>query len=256
MACRSMQHCRFGGCGLARPADCRVAHRRATSIRCRRPTPSSSRSASPTFAGWAEDDHAAAFATFRTSCNPFLSRAAPSAIRGRCGARCSEVCRRAAAAGALDKDKDKARAFFEQNFRPVRIAKLGETHGIADRLLRADRRRLALPEPGIFGAALPAPARSGVARARSQHRQLSRTAPRSASSTPRSSSSPITTASPSRTAHSTAQRLEIAWIRNRLGGDDHPDPGLRPRAARRRHHAAAQLRRPQRPFLHRRSAAS
>src|SRR5207249_250118 len=38
------------------------------------------------------------------------------------------VCKRAAAAGALKGDK--ARTFFEENFRPVRIAKLGETSGL------------------------------------------------------------------------------------------------------------------------------
>jgi membrane-bound lytic murein transglycosylase A len=79
--------------------------------------------------GWAADDHAAAFGTFRTSCNPFLSR------RWRADKRpihnaLRDVCKRAASAGALDKDKAKARAFFEENFRPVRIAKLGESTGL------------------------------------------------------------------------------------------------------------------------------
>ena len=77
--------------------------------------------------GWAEDDHAAAFATFRTSCNPFLARYAKRDPRPMWGA-IQEVCRRAAAAGTLDKDK--ARAFFEENFQPVRISKLGETTGL------------------------------------------------------------------------------------------------------------------------------
>jgi membrane-bound lytic murein transglycosylase A len=79
--------------------------------------------------GWAADDHAAAFAAFRTSCNPFLSRrwrpdkrAIHNALR--------DVCKRAAAAGALDKDKAKALVFFEENFSPVRIAKLGESTGL------------------------------------------------------------------------------------------------------------------------------
>jgi hypothetical protein len=40
------------------------------------------------------------------------------------------VCKRAAAAGDLSSDKDKAREFFEDNFRPVRIAKLGESTGL------------------------------------------------------------------------------------------------------------------------------
>jgi membrane-bound lytic murein transglycosylase A len=79
--------------------------------------------------GWAADDHAAAFATFRASCRPFLARRAkrdPRPIWD--GLR--TVCRRAAAAGALDADPAKARQFFEENFSPVRIAKLGESTGL------------------------------------------------------------------------------------------------------------------------------
>jgi membrane-bound lytic murein transglycosylase A len=83
----------------------------------------------PDVDGWADDDHAAAFGTFRTSCNPFLARRAPPDSRPIHRAL-REVCRRAAAAGALANDKVKARAFFEQNFRPVRIAKLGEKTGL------------------------------------------------------------------------------------------------------------------------------
>jgi membrane-bound lytic murein transglycosylase A len=79
--------------------------------------------------GWADDDHAVAFGTFRTSCNPFLARRAGADSRPiHQGLR--EVCRRAAAAGELASDKAKAREFFEQNFRPVRIAKLGEKTGL------------------------------------------------------------------------------------------------------------------------------
>jgi membrane-bound lytic murein transglycosylase A len=79
--------------------------------------------------GWADDDHAAAFDTFRTSCSPFLSRRAARDSRPIYQAL-REVCRRAAAAGALGSDKAKAREFFEENFRPVRIAKLGEKTGL------------------------------------------------------------------------------------------------------------------------------
>lgn len=79
--------------------------------------------------GWADDDHAAAFDAFRASCNPFLRRRAPRDSRPIHQALWG-VCRRAAAAGALGSDKPKARDFFEQNFRPVRIAKLGEKTGL------------------------------------------------------------------------------------------------------------------------------
>lgn len=97
-------------------------------------------------AGWADDDHAAAFAAFRTSCNPFLaSRAGADKRPIYQGLR--EVCRRAAAAGALDNDKAKAREFFEQNFRPVRIAKLGEKTGLLTGYY----------EPIVDGSRLPSP---------------------------------------------------------------------------------------------------
>jgi membrane-bound lytic murein transglycosylase A len=79
--------------------------------------------------GWADDDHAAAFATFRISCNPFLAARTNRDSRPIHRALW-DVCRRAASAGALGNDKAKARDFFEQNFRPVRIAKLGEKTGL------------------------------------------------------------------------------------------------------------------------------
>src|SRR5262245_13522913 len=79
--------------------------------------------------GWANDDHAAAFGAFRISCNPFLARRAAADPRPIHQAL-REVCRRAAAAGPLANDKAKARDFFEENFRPVRIAKLGEKTGL------------------------------------------------------------------------------------------------------------------------------
>jgi len=79
--------------------------------------------------GWADDDHAAAFDAFRASCNPLLSRR-PSQDKRPIYLALREVCRRARSAGALGQDKAKARAFFEDNFRPVRIAKLGEDTGL------------------------------------------------------------------------------------------------------------------------------
>jgi membrane-bound lytic murein transglycosylase A len=77
--------------------------------------------------GWAEDDHAAAFAAFLKSCRPVVRSAASlepaqSLLDGR-----REVCRRAFRVGAAEPAA--ARAFFEQNFRPVRISKLGENEG-------------------------------------------------------------------------------------------------------------------------------
>ena len=74
---------------------------------------------------WSADDHAAAFATFRKSCDALLKRRgkiAPFAedLRGACTA---------AKQISLPADKVTARKFFEENFRPVRISKLGERDG-------------------------------------------------------------------------------------------------------------------------------
>jgi membrane-bound lytic murein transglycosylase A len=76
--------------------------------------------------GWASDDHATAFAAFLESCRPLnASRqsAEPVAITDALKA----VCARAVAAVPLEEDG--ARKFFEDNFRPLRIAKLGDRDG-------------------------------------------------------------------------------------------------------------------------------
>jgi membrane-bound lytic murein transglycosylase A len=77
--------------------------------------------------GWAKDDHGAAFAAFQASCEVFNrqrqltdARAVATALK--------DICKRVPRTGTLKGDK--ARAFFEENFRPVRIAKLGESSGL------------------------------------------------------------------------------------------------------------------------------
>ncbi|MFY9836793.1 MAG: MltA domain-containing protein [Xanthobacteraceae bacterium] len=78
--------------------------------------------------GWANDDHAAAFAAFLGSCRTLDSKR-------RVGAREStamsialrEICEQAREAIPLDEDG--ARKFFEDHFSPVRINKLGDTDG-------------------------------------------------------------------------------------------------------------------------------
>src|SRR5690348_10297230 len=77
--------------------------------------------------GWAEDDHAAAFATFLTSCGAVVHGFVASRKAQRMHAALAKVCRRALAAGPLDAQA--ARQFFEANFRPVRISRLGEAEG-------------------------------------------------------------------------------------------------------------------------------
>ncbi len=125
----------------------------------------------------------------------------------------------------------------------------------ADRLLRADRRRLALPESGILGAALPAPERhpgrrqEGAQDGASQpgeHRPLQRQeAGRALFRSPRHRE---------RRARRAAARDRLD--QGSLGGDDHPDPGLGAGAARRRHHAPASTTTPTTATPTRRSDAS
>ena len=74
--------------------------------------------------GWAADDHAAAFATFLSSCRALVvkQRDVTPIVEAL-----KAICDRAAAAIPLDDDG--ARNFFEDNFRPLRINKLGDTGG-------------------------------------------------------------------------------------------------------------------------------
>jgi membrane-bound lytic murein transglycosylase A len=75
--------------------------------------------------GWAADDHAKAFAAFRVSCAPLVRARAPE--ERPLAAALVQVCRRALALTAGDDAK--ARAFFEANFRPLRINRLGDNQG-------------------------------------------------------------------------------------------------------------------------------
>jgi membrane-bound lytic murein transglycosylase A len=78
--------------------------------------------------GWAADDHAAAFATLLASCRPLLRAAPPKGETRPMYSALKEVCRRALSAGSLAAEP--ARLFFERNFRPVRIARLGDSTGL------------------------------------------------------------------------------------------------------------------------------
>ncbi len=80
--------------------------------------------------GWDSDDHAAAFAAFLTSCRTLDAKQGkrhherdltpiPLALRDIC-----ELARQ-----AVPLDEDGARQFFEANFRPIRINKLGDSDG-------------------------------------------------------------------------------------------------------------------------------
>lgn len=78
--------------------------------------------------GWSTDNQAAVFAGFRKSCEVLMKRKDVADIRPmEKGLR--QVCPRAL---ALPENIDDAGAkkFFEENFRPVRVSKLGETTGL------------------------------------------------------------------------------------------------------------------------------
>jgi membrane-bound lytic murein transglycosylase A len=77
--------------------------------------------------GWATDDHAVAFKTFLTSCKAILPQRAAAREKRPVFGALKDICRDAAAIGTADEEA--ARAFFENNFRPLRIATLGESNG-------------------------------------------------------------------------------------------------------------------------------
>jgi membrane-bound lytic murein transglycosylase A len=78
-------------------------------------------------AGWAADDHLAAFATYQASCRALRNVKGPPSDERPLYNALSEICR--CAAVVRPADKDAARRFFEDNFRPVHIVRLGEPQG-------------------------------------------------------------------------------------------------------------------------------
>lgn len=78
--------------------------------------------------GWASDDQAAVFAGFRKSCEAIVRR------RATADARPMETALRAVCPRALKLpqpvESAAAKKFFEENFRPVRVSKLGESTGL------------------------------------------------------------------------------------------------------------------------------
>ena len=78
-------------------------------------------------AGWGEDDHLAAYQTFRTSCKPIAAQTKPAAETKALGTSLRDPCR---IAKVLDlADGGRAKAFFEDYFLPLRISRLGEGEG-------------------------------------------------------------------------------------------------------------------------------
>jgi membrane-bound lytic murein transglycosylase A len=77
--------------------------------------------------GWADDDHDAAFATFLQSCKAILQGEEKQRDNQPMFGALSRVCQKAVT--AEPEKPGEAQAFFEQNFRPVRISPLGSTDG-------------------------------------------------------------------------------------------------------------------------------
>lgn len=77
--------------------------------------------------GWQDDDHAAAYAAFLKSCGAIRHGTKKMRAARPVYGALFNVCERALAAGVLDRDG--ARAFFEDNFKPVRLAATGQEQG-------------------------------------------------------------------------------------------------------------------------------
>src|SRR4051794_10553030 len=78
-------------------------------------------------AGWSEDDHLAAYNAFRVSCRPISAQRTPPADPKALGTSLRDPCQ--IARGLELSDGLKAKAFFEENFLPLRISRLGEGEG-------------------------------------------------------------------------------------------------------------------------------
>ena len=95
-------------------------------------------------AGWTADDHLAAFAAYQTSCHALL-KIRRSDERAELSGALSSICRKAT--GLQPQDTETARGFFEQNFQPVRIGRLGEAEGLLTGYF----------EPIVAGSRFPTP---------------------------------------------------------------------------------------------------
>ncbi|HMM92870.1 MltA domain-containing protein [Bradyrhizobium sp.] len=78
-------------------------------------------------AGWSEDDHLAAYKAFRVSCRPIAAQQKPPVDSKALGTSLRDPC--LVAKGLELSDGARARAFFEEHFRPLRISRLGEGEG-------------------------------------------------------------------------------------------------------------------------------
>ncbi|WP_424628800.1 murein transglycosylase A [Bradyrhizobium sp. SYSU BS000235] len=77
--------------------------------------------------GWTDDDPLPAFKTFRASCKPIVAQTVPPIETKALGNSLLDPCKLARAANISDSAK--AREFFEQQFIPLQISRLGEEAG-------------------------------------------------------------------------------------------------------------------------------
>lgn len=77
--------------------------------------------------GWADDDQAAAFTAFLTSCRAVVGSAKGSRDTRPVYPALVETCRKARGAGTLNAEG--ARKFFEEHFAPVRVGKIDDPNG-------------------------------------------------------------------------------------------------------------------------------
>ncbi|MBV9561052.1 MAG: MltA domain-containing protein, partial [Bradyrhizobium sp.] len=77
--------------------------------------------------GWNEDDQLAAYRTFRDSCRPIVAGKSIGPNTKAIGSSLRDPCRAARASDITDGAR--ARAFFEQQFTPLNISRLGEADG-------------------------------------------------------------------------------------------------------------------------------
>jgi membrane-bound lytic murein transglycosylase A len=95
-------------------------------------------------AGWSTDDHLAAFAAYQAGCQA-ARKMRRTDDHGQIFEALWNICRNAVS--LQPRDAATARAFFEQNFRPVRISRLGEAEGLVTGYF----------EPVVAGSRFPGP---------------------------------------------------------------------------------------------------
>lgn len=75
--------------------------------------------------GWKDDDHAEAYSAFQISCRAILNGTRAMRAKRPVYGGLFEACERAKTAGDLDREQ--AREFFEENFKPVRLTQPGQS---------------------------------------------------------------------------------------------------------------------------------